>query len=179
MIKNSANQFGSFSKTLHWLMAILVIALLILGFVMENTRPPTSWQLYTIHKSMGLTVLGLLVIRIIWHLYSKLPELAIHLPLHEKILARSVQFLFYITLLVQTLSGWIMAVASHHVPHFWGLFAANLPIDRSAELAYATDQMHSICAWVLIGLITLHMLGALKHHFMDQDNTLSRMLLRF
>ena len=103
----------------------------------------------------------------------------INISFHERILAKSVQISFYLAIFIQAMSGWIMSVASRHIPQWWGLFAATLPIDPNRSLAHLNDQIHSILGWIIVGLICLHVIGALKHHWINQDNTLNRMLLRF
>ena len=179
MIENSQHAYGSFSKTLHWLMAVMVITLLVLGFLLHDIPRALRPEFYAIHKSLGLTVLCLLFIRILWHLYSRPPALEKEISRPEKWLARTVQISFYCVIFLQCVSGWVMSVASRHAPYFWGLFPATLPIDPNRRLAHLNDQLHSILGWIILGLVCLHVLGALKHHWLNKDNTLNRMILRF
>lgn len=170
------NRYSTGSKIFHWLIAVIVICLLSLSFFLSDV--PERWQglAYTIHKSLGLTVLFLTCGRIYWIYHRGRPALPGIIPKWELYLSRAVQYSLYIFLLVMPLSGWIMSVAANHVPTFFGLFNMPLPITPNKLLAEQMDTIHKIIAWILIGLLSLHIIGALKHYFWDRDEVLRSMM---
>lgn len=168
MLKNTRKSYGSIAKFFHWIVAILVLAMLTLGYFMATPG------FYSLHKLTGLLVLILVAARIIWMLINSQPELNINR--YEKILAQSVKVLLYLAILIMPLSGWMMATAFGSAPHIGNLRIAMPGIPLSHSLAKTLMQVHNTTAIILIVLISLHLLGALKHHFIDRNTILVRML---
>jgi cytochrome b561 len=166
------SEYHLFSKILHWLIALLVLTLLIVGFNLENL-PSTA---YTLHKSFGLIVLALMISRVLWMRHVGRPTLPETMPIWERLFARGVQHCLYLFLIMMPIAGWIMSTASGHIPEFLGLFPLPCPgISPDKELAELMELVHGTLAWVIIGLLFFHVAGALKHHFWDKDNILKRM----
>ena len=164
------------SKILHWVIAAIVITMLSLSFFLEDVPTNYQSQAYLLHKSFGLTVLALMILRITWIAHAGRPTLPVTVAHWQKLLSRTVQYSFYVLLILMPLSGWIMSCAANHIPSYFGLFSVPLPaIPLNQALAGWMDQVHSIIAWILIVLVVLHVLGALKHHFIDQDGVLGKM----
>jgi cytochrome b561 len=164
-------------KWLHWIIALAVILMLFMGFFLDDIPEKFQGTAYMLHKSTGITILFLMIIRFIIVHANTRPALPESMKLWEKVLSRIVQYGFYILLFLMPLSGWIMSVASEHVPTYFGLFNMPLPwISADKPLAKFMNESHEIIAWILIGFICLHAIGALKHHFIDKDNVLKRML---
>ncbi|MGE4313424.1 MAG: cytochrome b/b6 domain-containing protein [Pseudobdellovibrionaceae bacterium] len=165
------------AKTFHWVIALLIIGLLCLGLYMDTLEfSPSKLQLYDLHKSFGITVLLLISLRLLWRLSRTYP---LHLLTHkkwEKVLARLTHVALYICAFAMPLSGWAMSSSSGYGAHIFGLF--NLPAitPESKDLTGLFKEIHALTAWGLIGLIGLHFAGALKHHMIDKDATLRRML---
>lgn len=168
--------YSAGSKLFHWLIAAIVISMLAGSFFLDDLPAQYQSLAYTLHKSFGLTVLFLMVARFFWMQFSGKPVLPVTVPWWQKILSRLVQYGLYVFLLCMAFSGWIMSVAANKVPIYFGLFRASLPIIPDKALAKLMNQSHKTIAWVLIALITMHIIGALKHHFFDKDNVLKRML---
>lgn len=165
------------NKLLHWLIALLVLGLLMVGVIMQYLEPSMKPGIYTMHKSIGITVLFLMILRILAILYNKRPPLPAHVSKPEYILARSVQYSLYIFLILMPLSGWIMSTASGSIPDYFYLFNFPMPgINHNPELAKVMRAIHGVIAWILVGLITLHIMGAFKHYFIDKDRVLQSML---
>lgn len=173
---NGVKRYSTGSKLLHWVIAIIVITMLSLSFFLDDVPDEYKSTAFMMHKSFGLTVLILMIIRFVWILHKGKPSLPISIPLWEKILSHLVQYSFYILLIAMPICGWIMSVAGGRVPTFFGLFYLPLPIAENKPLSKLMLQCHQIIAWILIVLIILHVAGAIKHHFIDKDKVLRRML---
>ncbi|MCL9685574.1 cytochrome b [Legionella maioricensis] len=170
-------KYSSFSKLFHWVIAVTVIMMLSAGFFLDELPEHLQGTAYMLHKSTGITLLFLMLLRFIWIHAAGKPGLPTSMKLWEKILSRVVQYGFYLLLIIMSLSGWIMSVAGNRVPIYFGLFKASLPwVGEDKSLSKFMAEAHEIIAWILIIFITLHVLGALKHHFIDKDNILRRML---
>jgi cytochrome b561 len=176
LIKNTENHFGAVSIFLHWLMTILIIVLIVLGLYM--TRIPISVEkikLYGWHKEVGVLVLAFVVIRLLWRLLNKTPSLAA-LPPWEIIAARSVHYIFYILMFILPFTGWLLSSAAGLQISFFGLF--NLPnlIAPNNHLRLFFTETHKLLAYLIIVMLCLHTSAALKHHLVNKDNILRRML---
>lgn len=175
-MNRKAFRYSTGSKILHWLIAIIVIVMLTAGFFLGDLPKQYRPTAFFFHKSFGLTVLFLMVIRLLWIAFTGKPNLPITVSFWQKALARSVQFSLYLFLFAMPLSGWIMAVSANKPPPFFGLFHANLPIAPNKNLAHFMNDLHTVFAWTLIVLILLHIAGGLKHYFIDKDRVLQSML---
>jgi cytochrome b561 len=175
MVKRDVSGYSTGSKILHWLIAIVVILMLCLSFFMGDV--PESWMsvVYTTHKSLGITVLALMILRACWMLYCGKPKLPPTVSALEAYLSRFIQYGFYILLIAMPISGWVMSVAAKKIPSYFGLFSLPLPIEPSKPLASFMNETHEVIAWLLIAFATLHILGALKHYFWDKDKVLQSM----
>ena len=177
MNSNGVIKYSSLSKLFHWIIAFVVIMMLIVGFLLDDIPDQFKGTAYMLHKSTGITLLFLMFIRFIWIHYTGKPALPSSMKPWEKFLSRIVQYGFYLLLLIMPLSGWIMSVAADRIPTYFGLFKAPLPwINSNKSLSEFMADSHEIIAWIIIAFMTLHILGALKHHFIDKDNILRRML---
>lgn len=176
--RNTTESYGLVAKSFHWVIALLVIGLLALGLYMSAQEPPTPqvFKLYALHKSLGITVLALAVLRVLWRLYNAHP---LPLPNHkawEKALAKAVHALLYLSLFLMPLSGWVMSSAKGFSVSVFNLFTLPDFVSRSDSLADAAKEVHEIAAYTLIAIVVLHAAGAIKHHVIDKDSTLRRML---
>lgn len=179
MNENSKKHYAASIKFLHWIIALLVIGMLCIGFFMDDFSKQSKVIVYPLHKSIGLTILFLTLIRFIWVQYRGKPDLPLTMKLWEKITSRIVQYSFYVLLIIMPLSGWIMSVAAGKTPSYFGLFDLSLPwIGIDKPLAEFMAESHETIAWILIALIILHVGGALKHHFIDKDNVLKSMWIK-
>lgn len=174
-IKNNETHFGLVAITLHWLMAILIIGMLCVGLYM--TSLPVGMlklKLYGWHKAFGILILTLVILRILWRLTNATPVLA--LPWWERTAARLAHFVLYVLMLAMPLSGWLMTSAAGLPPSFFGLFTLPNLVAPNDELRELFGLMHEWLAYGLIAVIILHTLAALKHHFIDKDDILRRMI---
>jgi cytochrome b561 len=183
---NEAIRYTSVAIALHWAIAVLIVFNLSLGFFMEGFPKPLKSVIVPLHISSGITVLALTVLRIIWRLSHRPPPLPLDMAPWERISAHAAHALLYVLMLAMTLTGWSIISAHPPNPHggplVWGLL--HLPpimpislLDEATQKA-AHDrfvQLHSIGGWIFLGLLTLHVCGALKHQFFDRQPELARM----
>jgi len=171
---------------LHWLIALLIVGQLCGGLYMvgiPNEQASLKFQIFQLHKSFGVTILLLSVVRVAWRLTHKVPPLPEGMAGWEKIAARATHIGFYILLFVTPLLGWAyVSVAPFNVPTvLFGVIPwPHLPFFESAAnreaLAESLSGFHEFAAFSIIGLLALHVGAALKHHFLNRDDVLSRML---
>lgn len=176
-IKNTAERFGLVAQALHWIMGLLIVGMLGLGLYLEELeRGPELFKLIGIHKSVGIIILALAVLRILWVFMNVSPT---PLPNHEKwekILAKSVQGIMYLAMLGMPLSGWVLSSSAGYPVSVFGWFDMPNIVGKSEDLHEFAEEAHEYIAWVLIGAIGLHIVGAYKHKFIDKDETMERML---
>jgi len=164
-------------KYLHWLVALLVFGMLFVGFLLGYLPSAIKPTAYMLHKSVGLTLLGLMLLRLIWVVCLKKPALPEAMPRWEYLLARFVQHSLYLFLFAMPLSGWLMATASNKIPVYFGWLRVPFPgILPDKALAHWMSEAHYFIAYILLGLIALHTVGALKHRFIDKDDVLNSMM---
>ncbi|WP_026069508.1 cytochrome b [Legionella tunisiensis] len=174
-IKNTTDKYGVVAISLHWILAILMIGLLILGIYMVEL--PVSLQklkLYGWHKEYGFLVLALAIIRIIWRFANTTPHLSI--PAWEEFAARAVHWAFYGFMFALPITGWLITSAAGLPASFFGLFTLPNLIAPNEELRLLFQEIHEWLGYTLIAFIALHVAAALKHHFIDKDDVLRRML---
>jgi cytochrome b561 len=174
-LRNGPEAFGLVTRLIHWVTMILVIGMLALGLRLESMEPGLDnlW-LYGLHKTSGFLVLALIVLRIVWHVASPPPR-PIGPPGPAVILARAVHWAFYLLLIAIPLSGWAGSSATGidvMIADRWIV----PPLVEASEAAEAFwFGVHGILTKLLIGLIILHMLGAIRRE-MAGDGTLTRMI---
>lgn len=165
------------SKWLHWLIALIVIPMLLLSFFIDDLPRVYRSDVIMVHKSLGLTVLVLMIIRLLVILVFGKPHLPASMPKWERVLSRGVQYAFYVLLIAMPLCGWVMSTAANKIPRYFNLFSVPCPgISPNKPLAEWMFTCHTTIGVILIGLATLHVAGALKHYWIDKDNVLQRML---
>lgn len=170
-------QYSQGFKYLHWLVALLVLSMLGFGFFLGDLPSSIKPMAYMLHKSTGLTLLALMLLRLIWVVRLKKPLLPEAMPRWECFLARFVQYSLYVFLIAMPLSGWLMATASNKIPVYFGWFRVPFPgILPDKALAHWMREAHYYIAFILLGLVILHVAGALKHRFIDKDDVLNSMM---
>lgn len=197
-MNQAATRYTKTAKILHWLIALGIFGMFALGWYMSELPKEGpkqmaydlfDWGIYTwtlseeasprtfyfnLHKSIGITLLALIVIRIFWRITHKAPAMLASYKAWETKLASGVHRLLYVLMVALPLSGLVMAVASKYGVKWFGLdFIGGLD---NTPLREAFKEVHEIIGVVILLIIILHILGALKHKFIDKDETLDRML---
>ncbi len=176
-LKNTDQRWGGVSQSLHWLIVLLIIGQGSVGLWMQEMHnSPDKIQLYALHKSFGLTILALVVLRLLWRLYAGAPGPVPGTPTWQQRIARVTHWLLYALLLAMPLSGWTLnSAAGFPLQWFW-LF--NLPAitGQDHDLRELAGEAHQWLFWLLIATATLHAAAAFYHHLFMRDATLSRML---
>jgi cytochrome b561/polyisoprenoid-binding protein YceI len=179
---NTATHYGSVARTLHWITALLILTAIPLGWF-ANQMPYATGdelaakaQLFSLHKTVGVTAFSVALIRILWAFTQARPE-----PVHpdrvwETRAAEMVHWLLYLSLVIVPLSGWIgHAATDGFAPILWPL-GQDLPLVPTSEaVAEMAAAMHWLFTKILVASVLLHIAGALKHAFIDRDGTLARM----
>ena len=172
--------YGAIAIGLHWLMAIVLIALLVLGLYMVSLPDVgfDTWKIFLIlyHKQLGMLALALAVLRLGWRVGHALPALVQSLPEWQKVIARFVHLCLYGLMLALPVTGWLMSSAAGFPMSFLGLFELPDLVAPNDYLFGAYRQAHKWSSYALIGLTLVHTGAALTHHFVRKDETLRKML---
>lgn len=177
-IKNSESRYGIASIALHWVMAFTLLGLYLLGSYIVDLSyyDPEYKTLPAIHKGIGVLLFLLLFFRIFWTSFNTKPAPIGAAPSYQKRIAKLVHHLLYALMFIIPLTGYLISTADGRPIDVFGLFAVpaiDLGIDQQEELA---GDLHLWAANILAGVVALHALAALKHHFINRDQTLVRML---
>ena len=174
-LENTATQWGWLSKTLHWLTALLIFVQIPLGFYAESLKlSPLKMDVFVWHKSLGMLVFMLLILRLLWRIKGTIPQ-ALESSKVQAGLARAAHGLLYGLMVLLPISGWITSSAANiPVKLFWLIPLPALvgPDDALKSLA---AEVHEISVFVLLLILNLHIGAALRHHLMLRDNVFRRM----
>lgn len=193
----TAQRYAAVAIVLHWAIAAAILFMIPLGFWMHEQSEDGNvssglFAVYQLHKSIGLTVLALSLVRLGWRLANPPPPLPEHMPGWEKFVAKLTHWAFYGLMIGLPLTGWLyvsagwsihdeapLPVPTHwfglfQVPHLFGLNQASLDVREDAAEAALTA--HAYLGFTALGLVALHVAAALKHHIFDRDETLAHMV---
>jgi cytochrome b561 len=176
-IRNTTTQWGAVSQTLHW----LIVALVITQFVLANLELDLPLGVHKLallakHKSVGITILMLAALRLIWRWRNPTPLLPTTLKPYERALARFTHAALYVLLFAMPLTGWMMSSARNFPVSWFNLFQLPDLVAPNRPLYGFLHETHETLSWMLVAVASLHVLGALKHHFVLKDDVLRRML---
>jgi cytochrome b561 len=176
MWRNTQDGYGLVSITLHWLVALAVTGLFVLGLWMVELGYYHRWyqRAPDIHKSVGVLLFGVMLARFAWRNSNPRPE-ALGSAMQRK-LAAWVHRMLYALLYLLMLSGYLISTADGRGIPVFGLFSVPASISGLQNQADIAGKLHEWLAFALIALTTLHALAALKHQLVDRDQTLKRML---
>jgi cytochrome b561 len=181
-LSEAPSRWSPATIALHWLSALVIIVLLALGWVMVHAIADAAsrFDLYQLHKSLGFVALALLLARIVARLASPAP-VALAMPAWEQRAATAAHRTLFILTLIATLSGWLLAsAATIPIPtRFFNLFVIPNIAGASPALAEQMTEVHFVATWLMMGLVALHIAAALKHHYVNRDAALRRILPRW
>jgi cytochrome b561 len=185
-LRNSRLRYGSVAMLLHWLIALLVLVNLCLGIYMSDLprTDASRFMLYQFHKSVGLTVLVLSILRLAWRLVNPIPPLPQGMSPLLRLSGHVSHFLLYFLIVSIPLAGWAMVSSSPiglATPYF-GLFSwpnisylATLPTATKVANEDMFHDTHAVLAYSALALVALHISAALYHQFVRRDDVLKRM----
>jgi len=176
-LRNSTLRWGSIAQFLHWLIFFLVITQFILASIAADL--PLGMRKLAVlarHKSVGITIFVLVVLRLAWRWSNPTPPLPSGLKPYERVLAAVTHAGLYVLLLAMPLTGWIMSSARNFPVSWFSLFQLPDLVKPNQAVYRAMVQTHLALAWTLVLTVGLHVLAALKHHFVLRDDVLRRML---
>lgn len=163
------NKYHISIRILHWLVALIIFGMLIVGFTLEDTK------LYSLHKSFGVVVLALFFLRFVSRILSKAPDFPVQIKKTERVLAKVGHFSLYALMFLMPISGWLMSNFSGRPVKLFGFRLFDL-VGADKELAGFANQAHEILAYLLVIIVSLHVIGFLKHLIVDKLNLLKRIL---
>lgn len=176
MIRNSALRWGTVSIALHWLTALLILGLAVVGLLMtELPNSPFKLQVYALHKSFGLTVFALAALRLVWRWIAGSPD---DLPGSrlQALAAKTVHVALYVLMFAMPLSGWLYNSASGFPLRWFGIVSLpKLFTGYNPELKRLAHDLHETGFYVMAALLLVHAGAALYHHYIKRDDTLKRM----
>lgn len=168
-------RYNAGARTLHWLIALLIIANIAGGLLHEALDGVIS--IMPLHKAVGMSVLVLSLVRLGWRMAWTAPAYPATMTRAEVGLAHLVHVVLYVFMIAMPLTGWIMSSASPYPLTWFGLFdIPRLPVVKDSFMAGLGHEAHEIGGYLLIALVAGHALAALRHHFMLKDDILKRML---
>ena len=197
---NVSNRYTKTAVVLHWLIAIAIFDMFALGWYMSELPKDApkqmaydlfdlgiyTWQLaeeasprtfyFNLHKSIGITLLALIAFRIFWRISHKPPALLSSYSAIERKLATGAHHLLYLLMVALPVSGIVMALSSKYGVKWFGMDF--LPGLDNPGLRDAFKEVHEIIGAIILLVIIVHILGALKHKFIDKDTTMQRMTLK-
>ena len=174
------DRWGPVSQALHWSIALLVLAMAAIGLSLDELPRSPKWVwVYDLHKSIGLLLLALVVVRLAWRLYAGAPPPVSGLPRIQRFAAGATHAVLYLLILAMPLSGWLYDSASGLRPLQWfGLFAVPKLVGADEDLADDLHDLHEDLFAILVVVALLHVAAAVWHHVFRGDATLARMLPR-
>ena len=177
IVKNTADSWGAIAKSFHWIIALLILGQLILGTVAEGYRlSPLKLDLFVWHKSIGVTILLLVILRVLWRLNNPPPAPPDGIPAWETTAARIGHALLYLLMFAVPLTGWLVSDATR-IPFkaFWLVPMPDL-IAADRDMSDLAAGVHGALTKLLLLVVVIHIAAALRHHFILHNKILTRML---
>ncbi len=184
-LRRPTHRYTIVAIILHWVIAVCILFNLGVGFFMEGLAPHERAVVVGLHVSSGLSVLGLSLVRIAWRMGHRPPAFSHSMSALERNAAAGVHALLYVGMLVVPLTGWMFLSAHHPQPGMgiraWGLvmppihLIASLPDPAQHAFHDRWVHYHSLGAWMMLGLLLLHVAAAIKHQVRDGENEFARM----
>lgn len=176
-----AADHGVYTKpaiAMHWIIALLIFAAFGLGLYMTDIPgfTPTKLKLFSYHKWIGITVLIFAVLRVLWRLTHPAPAPVPGMPKWQHAAAEAAHVSLYLLILAVPLTGYLLSVAAGVKVVYLGLWELPMPFDKSDALKDIFGMAHEWLNWTMAAIVVVHILAALKHHVVDRDGTLRRMV---
>ncbi len=175
-LRNSSTEYGLLAKSLHWLAAIGVFALIYLGLEQSGMdRGPERQAVRALHGSIALVVFVLMTVRIVSRLLQEVPAHPDGIPGWQRALASLVHWGTYAAVFVQLAAGGLVVATGGRPLPFFGLFAIPLPVAEDDDAHHLWEEVHEFMWKILAGLLVLHVIGAVYNHFVLKNDVVRRM----
>jgi len=176
MLANTSARYGLVAQALHWGIFLLFVALFAVALSMTDMpKGPEKFQLYALHKSLGVTVLALALLRLVWR-FTQVQPTAIAANAAQEKAAKAVHVVLYLLMFALPVTGYVMSMAGGHGISVFGLFDLPVLIGKNEELGETAEDFHGALAWFALAVIVVHWAAAVFHHRVLKDDTLRRML---
>jgi cytochrome b561 len=175
-VRNTIFRWGSVAQFLHWTIVALIIIQVILALRAEELHGMAKLAMLARHKSVGITILMLAVVRLVWRLINPTPPLPLSLKPYERVLANLTHAALYLLIFALPITGWIMSSARGFPVSWFNQFQLPDLVAKNRQLYETMQDTHGALALTLGAVALLHLLAALKHHFVLKDTVLRRML---
>jgi len=177
MLKNTKNTYGSIARIFHWLVGIMIIALLCVGFYMTSLDPSDQkWEMYGMHEATGVMVLALVALRFGWRLLNVIPTLPKTIPNIQAIGYRFGMKIMYLFMFLMPASGILMTLLSARDIPVYGIFTIKA-FEKNKDLATIFHTIHEYSGIALACIVGFHTAMAIYHHFIVKDRLLVRMIV--
>jgi cytochrome b561 len=174
--RNTNRSWGSLTKALHWIIVILIINQWVIAERAEELKGLEKLQVLSWHKSFGMTILMLAIIRLVWRWMNPVPDLSAETRPWERVLAKISHLLLYALIFAMPLTGWMMSSARNFPVSWFKLFQFPDLVAPADQTFHQMHDLHHLLFKLLVVVALLHIAGALKHHFIDRNDVLKRML---
>lgn len=165
------------AMSLHWLIALMLFGMFAFGlYMVELPLSPQKLKFYSYHKWAGVTVFLLVLARLAWRITHRPPALPADMPAWQVTAAKAGHHLLYLLMVIVPLSGWLMSSAKGFQTVWFGVLPLPDLLAKDEALGEALLLTHRLLNWFFMLVVAGHVLAALKHHFIDRDGLLSRML---
>jgi cytochrome b561 len=169
--------YTSTAIALHWILAVALVAVFGVGFYMHGMAlSPMKLRVYSWHKWAGVTLALLAMFRIVWRLRHRPAPLPLNVPRWQEIVAENTHRLLYVLMLAIPVSGWLMSSAKGFQTVYFGIIPLPDLVAKNRGLGDALAILHKSLNYTLALLVIAHVGAALKHHLIDRDGVLARML---
>ncbi|MER2623512.1 MAG: cytochrome b [Accumulibacter sp.] len=173
----TATRYTPTAIFIHWLMALLLIGLFSVGLYMSDLPlSPQKLKIYSWHKWAGVTAFVLVLVRLAWRVGHPPPALPAAMPSWQKTAAHGLHHLLYLLMIAIPLSGWLMSSAKGFQTVYFGILPLPDLLQKDKELGELLESMHTALNFTLAALVLAHIGAAVKHHLLDRDDVLARML---
>jgi cytochrome b561 len=170
-------RYTSIAIGFHWLLALMIVGALGVGtYMVDLPMSPSRLKLYNYHKWVGITILTLSALRLLWRITHRAPTLPDTMPAWQRKASHAAHMALYVLFFAVPLLGWAYTSATGFPVVWFGVIPLPDFVPKDRELAELIKPLHRLSAWLLAGVVVLHIAAALKHHFVDRDGVLARML---
>ncbi|WP_069472426.1 cytochrome b [Candidatus Marithrix sp. Canyon 246] len=157
------DKYHGFIRTLHWLMFVLFTIMFVLGFVMVEFKESQPWAMYNFHKSTGVLLFGLVIIRLLARWITDVPPLAAEMSATNRRISKSVIHFMYLLMVILPISGYALSNVAGYQVSFYGLELPQI-FPKNEEWESIPEMVHEYGAYIFLGFIGLHLLGVITHH---------------